>query len=177
MRTAGGADRLLICVVDGNIYMPHGVIDRCSEGRATECRAQLAGAWDRYAGSGRVAVSPVRSVTTPGVPVPSASARARPCGAVSRALGADHAEDARECGARCAGLFGDQRLDTQRDRDARDHGLSRCRTRAWLSDGRDGITTKSNLITRSTVCLGPNFSQSTSCWFPIRSELSASVPG
>jgi len=59
----------------------------------------------------------------------------------------------------------------QRDRDARDHGLSPSRTRAWLSDGRVGITTKSCLITHSTACLGANFSKSTNSWFPIRSEL------
>ena len=98
-------------------------------------------------------------------------------GAVGRAIGADHAKGAGEHRARCAGLFGDQRLDTQRDRDARDHGLSRGRTWAWLTHDHEGIGTKSGLITRLTVCSAPSFSRSTSSLFPGRSGSSASVPG
>src|SRR6186997_989275 len=115
--------------------MSHAV-DRCREGRATERRAQLDGAGGWHAGSRRVAVAPVWPVATPGLPIPSGSAGDWPCGAVGRAVGADHAEDAGEHRARCAGVFGDQRLDTQRDRNARDHGLSRGRTWAWLTDRR-----------------------------------------
>ena len=39
---------------------------------------------------------------------------------------------------RVAGLFSDQRFDTQRDRDARDHGFSDRRTWAWLTGGTTG---------------------------------------
>src|SRR5690242_7570526 len=53
----------------------------CREGRATERRAQPAGAGGWHAGSGRVAVSPVRALTAPGVPLPSGGSGDRPCGA------------------------------------------------------------------------------------------------
>src|SRR6185437_3029271 len=106
----GGVKLWLIFAVNGNMYMSHGAIDRCPEGRAAECRAQLAGAWNGHGGRGGVAVSPVRALAAPGIPLPSRSAGDRSCGAVGRTVGADHAEDTSECGARCAGLFGDQRL-------------------------------------------------------------------
>ena len=70
-----------------------------------------------------------------------------------------------------------QWLDDQRDRDASDHGISCCYTRAWLSEDDLGIATKSNSIIRLTVCLAANCSKSTNSWFPIRFELLASVRG
>ena len=84
---------------------------------------------------------------------------------------------ASERGSRCAGLLYGQWLDDQRDRDASDHGISCCYTRAWLSEDDIGIATKSNSIIRLTVCLAANFSKSTNSWFPIRFGLLASVRG
>src|SRR6478736_5355613 len=159
------------------MHMSYGAVDRCSEGRAAECCTQLAGAWDRHGGSGGVAVSAVWPVATAGVPIRAGGAGDRPCGAGRRPLGADHAEDASERGPRCADLLHGQWLDDQRDRDASDHGLFCSYPRAWLSEGNIGIATKSSSIIRLIVCLAANFSKSTSSWFPIRFELSASVPG
>lgn len=166
----------LICVTKGNMCMSHGAIDRCAEVRTAECSAQLAGARDGYDRRGCVAVSSVRALPTPSIPLPSGGAGDRPYGARRHAVGADHAQDATQRRARCAGLFDDQRLDPQRDRHARDHGFPRSRTRAWLTDGRVGIGIKFSSITRSTVCSISNFSKSTSAWFPTRSGLLASVP-
>src|ERR1700733_15188113 len=72
-------------------------------------------------------------------------------------------------------LFGDQRLDSQRDRPSGDHGFSDRRTRAWLTGDRVGIGIKSSSITHLIVCLVANFSKSTSGWFPIRCGLPARV--
>src|SRR5208337_1656015 len=77
-------------------------------------------------------------LATPGVPLPAGNPGDRPYGARRCAIGADHAQDAGRHCARCAGLFGDQRLDTERDRHARDHSFSDSRTRAWLTGGRVG---------------------------------------
>src|ERR1700722_793486 len=159
------------------MHMAHGTVDRCSEGRTAECCTQPAGRWDRHGGNGGVAVSPVWHFATPGVPIRAGSAGDWPCGGYRRALGADHAEDASERGARCAGVLRNQWLDDQRDRDASDRDLSLSCTRAWLSEDEIGIGTKFDSIIRLTACLAANFSKSTNSWFPTKFELSASVPG
>jgi len=155
--------------------MSHGAIHRCSEVRTAERGAQLAGAWNRYARSGCGAVASVRDLTATGLSLPAGSRDDRPPGARRRAIGADHAQDTGQYRRRGASIFGDQRLDTRRDRHAGDHGFSDRRTRAWLTGGRVRIDIKSSLITHLIVCSVASFSKSTSGWSPTRCGLLARV--
>ena len=91
------------------------------------------------------------------------------------AIGANHTQDTGQHRGRGASVFGDQRIGTQRDRHAGDHGFSDRRTRAWLTGGRAVIDIKSTSITHLIVCTPANFSRSTSGWFPTRRGLPARV--
>jgi len=172
LRSIGG-NRCLTYVARGNMHMTHGALDWLAEGRTPQRGSWVACVRAQRRGGLCVAVTSIRAVAPPGLPLRSGGASAGGPGASGGAVDRGHLQAAAGPGEPRTRPGRGRRDDAQRDGGTSAVGLS---CRPW-GVGAPAPVLLSSLTTRSIVCSSASWSRLMRSWCPSTCAPRAPGPG